>query len=212
MTVSRANAKAFASSVLPQPAGLRSEPASLALPLCTPERASPHQRCTWLPGISGGAHRSTETRSLVSSARILREDSVFAEKPDGAAGKLIRRTARAFRRPATCARPVRFRHRPLRGSEGRCFMQSDSRTCGTRKSRLSVAPGAAGDSVTRTAALRVSTITSFRVSRFRVCKTSAIRVPSTSFCQNGQSRGRRFGTLAPVSSEPFAPRSVRTGQ
>src|ERR1035441_5899617 len=62
-------------------AGPQSEPASLALPLCTPGRASPHQRCTWLPGISGGAHRSTETRSLVPSARILREDSVFAEKP-----------------------------------------------------------------------------------------------------------------------------------
>jgi hypothetical protein len=82
-----------------------------------------------------------------------------------------------------------------RGSEGLCFTQSDSRTCGTRKARLSVAPGTAGEPVTRTAALRVSTITSFRVSRFPACETSAIPVPSTSFGQNGQSRGRRFRAL-----------------
>lgn len=82
-----------------------------------------------------------------------------------------------------------------RGSEGRRFMQSDSHACETRKAHLSAAPGAAADPATQTAALRVSTTTSFRVSRFRACETSAIRVPSTSFCQNGQSRGRRFRAL-----------------
>ncbi len=60
---------------------LRSVQVSLALPPRKPGRASPHQRCTWLPGISGGAHQSTETRWVVSSARILGEDSVFTEKP-----------------------------------------------------------------------------------------------------------------------------------
>jgi len=56
-------------------------PVSLALPRRTPGRASPHQQCTWLPGISGGAHQWIETRWIVSSARILGEDSVFTENP-----------------------------------------------------------------------------------------------------------------------------------
>jgi len=63
-------------------------------------------------------------------------------------GKLIRRTASASRRPAMCARLVRFRHR-LHVALKAAFHAERFPRVRTRKARLSVAPGAA-DPVTQT--------------------------------------------------------------
>ena len=82
-----------------------------------------------------------------------------------------------------CARPVRFRHR-LHVALKAAFHAERFPRVRTRKARLSVAPGAAGDPVTQT--------------------RPSVRM--------GSRAGAVSGPLAPACSAPIAPRPVPAGQ